>query len=147
MHQCEALSKDQKLTEVTKEFDNYRRLNDLDYYFTKNLDSKTRERLLENIRGLMQKTDWHTFDRSVAQMLQPAETKKKLEQVIQLSEQAKTQVEIDEKQRIEDDLFEENREAPPMTAKVFNHRFNQDLELKVIKQSVDQAREVAQRFV
>ena len=94
----------------------------------------------------MQNTDWHTFDRSVAQMLQPAETKKKLEQVIQLSEQAKIQVDNDEKQRIEDELFDENREAPPMTAKVFNDRFNYDLELKVIKQSVDQAHKVAQRF-
>ena len=66
MNKIAAEQKDKQLHEITVEFDNYRSLNDLDNYFQKNLSDESRERVLENVKHLMQITDWHSFDRMVA---------------------------------------------------------------------------------
>lgn len=56
------------MAELTEKYDQYRRMNDLDSYFAKNLSQESRENVLENIKSLMQKTDWHAFDHSIAEM-------------------------------------------------------------------------------
>ena len=53
MHQYESRTKDKQLAELTEQFDQYRKINDLDAYFAKNLSKESRERVLENIKSLM----------------------------------------------------------------------------------------------
>lgn len=52
MHQVESRTKDKALRDLGDAFDKYKRLNDLDRYFTKNLSDETREKVLENVKVL-----------------------------------------------------------------------------------------------
>ena len=48
--------------ETLNEFTVYKQQNNLDAYFAKNLSEESRERVLENVKELMEVTDWSYFD-------------------------------------------------------------------------------------
>ena len=50
--------------ELSKKFDSYKANNNLEDYFAKNLNEESKERVLENVKALMQVTDWSYFDPS-----------------------------------------------------------------------------------
>ena len=45
-------------------------MNDLNRYFTMNLDDESRERVLENVQKLMKVTDWHYIDKAVVDQME-----------------------------------------------------------------------------
>ena len=68
----EIKSKDKRLAEISREFDDYRLKNNLDRYFALNMTEESRERVLQNVKTLEQVTDWHYFDPSTLMQLQSA---------------------------------------------------------------------------
>ena len=63
MYGLEINSQRHQTNDLRNEFEKYKKSNNLDYYFTKNLDCDSRERVLNNVKELMQLTDWHYVDK------------------------------------------------------------------------------------
>ena len=71
-----------KNSELDAEFENYRKLNNLDRYFTLNLDEESRERVLNNVKELMTTTDWHYVDRTSVLAMESANPQSYLNQIL-----------------------------------------------------------------
>ena len=54
MYGLEINSQRKLIKDLRSEFEKYKKTNNLDYYFTKNLDDESRERVLKNVKELMQ---------------------------------------------------------------------------------------------
>ena len=65
-----------------KEYDKYRKMNNLDRYFTLNLDEESRERVLKNVKDLMTTTDWHYIDRTSVLAMESANPQSYLHQIL-----------------------------------------------------------------
>ena len=53
MYGLEINSQRNLANDLKSEFEKYKKTNNLDYYFTKNLDGDSRERVLKNVKELM----------------------------------------------------------------------------------------------
>ena len=118
-------------------------MNDLDDYFARNLSDDTRQRVLENVEVLMKVTDWHKFDRSIAQMAVPAETYRFLRKMLIDCESAEMRTD-----EIEFISFGKTKPSEaPMDTETFARRFNKELEVGVIKKSLDKSSDLAHSFI
>ena len=82
MYGIEVRTKEKQYKELTAEYEQYKRLNDLNRYFTMNLDDDSRERVLENVQKLMKVTDWHYIDKAVVDRMESSNPAAFLTQVI-----------------------------------------------------------------
>ena len=58
-------------------------MNNLDRYFTLNLDEDSRERVLNNVKELMTITDWHYIDKTSVLAMESANPQAFLNQILQ----------------------------------------------------------------
>ena len=70
----------QKLGLEYKEFKNK---NDLDKLFTKHMDAVTCGRILDEVREIMRVTDWHLFDKTVAEKAGTSEIGLHLQNIVE----------------------------------------------------------------
>ena len=82
MYGIEISTKDKQFKDLTKEYQNYKKLNDLDEYFAKNLNEESKERVLENVKELMKVTDWSYYDASTISTLESMNAQSFLNQVL-----------------------------------------------------------------
>ena len=62
-----------QLSKIEKEFDQFRKDNNLSEFFTMNCNQETRKRVLKDVEELQKPVDWHYFDPSVIHRLHPSD--------------------------------------------------------------------------
>ena len=86
MYGIEIQSKDKRYRELSEEYENYKMHNNLEEYFAKNLNEESKERVLNNIKALMQVTDWSYYDPSKVMKMESQNAQAFLTQVLAQNE-------------------------------------------------------------
>lgn len=86
MYGIEIRTKDRQHRELSDKFENYKKLNNLEEYFAKNLNEESKERVLENVKALMKVTDWSYYDASAVMKMESQNPQAFLTQIISQSD-------------------------------------------------------------
>ena len=82
LYGIELRTKERQLDELAKDYAQYKKQNDLEAYFAKNLSEESRERVLEDVKQLMQITDWSYFDPTTVLKMESKNPQAFLEKVL-----------------------------------------------------------------
>ena len=86
MYGIEIRTKDRQYRELTHEYQTYKEMNNLEEYFAKNLNEESKERVLENVKALMQVTDWSYYDPSQVMKMESQNPQSFLTQILMNNE-------------------------------------------------------------
>lgn len=118
------------------------------------MSAESRERVLENIKQLMEVTDWSYFDPNKVIHLESKNPQAFLEKLLNDYEklQRKKAAELVEEQEEQRKLFEDEYDSmetrnPPMTSNAFRTSMNDQLKFKVITRSIEKSSKVASEFM